>query len=331
MGEGKCRIINSLFTVALLGAGGYLLWHFLGKPANVDELNTAVGDVFDDIDFGGFGNFSDVLDGLGNFSVGDLYDNDPFLSDNTTQSWKTRGEGGLELELQNALDDTWQDEFAKAVLDWEEGEPDALTLTTAQVEVDHTCKPVEGVMKVCNGNYGETGWLGINEIISQVSNGQILSSVAKMNEYYLLNADEYERQYTMCHEIGHGFGLPHTDESFTNVDLGNCMDYTSTPINNMHPDASNYNRLASLYGTVSNRRGMRQLTSSRHLVSTPLEVKERCSEAMETFHRERTIAEHPSDWRVLRAHASGASYVRNLGDDYELTVHVLDTLRVPAN
>jgi hypothetical protein len=27
-----------------------------------------------------------------------------------------------------------------------------------------------------------------------------------------------------------GFGLPHSDESFTNADLGNCMDYTNSPL-----------------------------------------------------------------------------------------------------
>ena len=52
-----------------------------------------------------------------------------------------------------------------------------------------------------------------------------------------------------CHEIGHGFGLPHTDENFNNPDLGNCMDYTSRPQNNLHPDASNFARLRSMYGT----------------------------------------------------------------------------------
>ena len=50
--------------------------------------------------------------------------------------------------------------------------------------------------------------------------------------------------------MGHGFGLPHTDESFTNRDLGNCMDYTNRPQNNMHPDTMNFDFLFELYGTV---------------------------------------------------------------------------------
>ena len=61
-------------------------------------------------------------------------------------------------------------------------------------------------MKVCNGNFGDTGWLGINEIEleygSRSSVGYIVSSVAKMNEYYLNKAGYEKRLYTMCHEIG---------------------------------------------------------------------------------------------------------------------------------
>jgi hypothetical protein len=77
--------------------------------------------------------------------------------------------------------------------------------------------------------------------------GVIVTSVAKMNEYYLYNAEYANRQYTMCHEIGHGFGLPHTDENMHNSDMGNCLDYTSTPANNIHPGDVNFDRLASMY------------------------------------------------------------------------------------
>ena len=51
--------------------------------------------------------------------------------------------------------------------------------------------------------------------------------------------------------LGHGLGLGHFDENFYNKDLGNCMDYTERPENNMHPDESNFLVLEELYGTVS--------------------------------------------------------------------------------
>jgi len=127
--------------------------------------------------------------------------------------------------------------------------------------VDNECKMADGVMKVCNGNYGETGWLGINEVLKSVPQGIIQSSVAKMNEHYLFNADYEERLYTMCHELGHGYGLPHTDENFNNKDLGNCLDYTNTPRNNLRPGAANCDRLLEMYGPVEvGRRGRRRIS-----------------------------------------------------------------------
>jgi len=101
-----------------------------------------------------------------------------------------------------------------------------------------------------SGNYGETGWLGINEVLKTVPAGIIQSSVAKMNEHYLLNADYDERLYTMCHELGHGYGLPHTDENFNNKDLGNCLDYTNSPSNNLRPGDANCKRLLEMYGAL---------------------------------------------------------------------------------
>lgn len=97
----------------------------------------------------------------------------------------------------NALDETWQDEFTLAVSDWENGDPDALTLSVTRGEVDYACKEKDGVQKVCSGNFGDTGWLGINIISFTSSSREVQSSVAKMNEYYLRNADNDKRQYTV--------------------------------------------------------------------------------------------------------------------------------------
>jgi hypothetical protein len=202
---GLCRLINLLISMAFFGAGAYVFWIFLGRPdaEDIHDFGDSVGDALGNVS--GFGDFTDVLGNLtGNYD--ELFDLDPFLSDNTTNSWPTNGENGLTLEMYNALDDTWQDEFDAAIWDWENGDPDCLTLVVKNVDVDHSCQPKSGVMKICNGNFGETGWLGINELVMLSSNGIIQNSVAKMNEFYLLNADKIERQYTMCHEIGHGFG-----------------------------------------------------------------------------------------------------------------------------
>jgi hypothetical protein len=189
----KC--LSCCVSLAIMGTLAVVLWHFLGRPSK-DEAKEFIGGL-------DFGDFSNVLNNITDFDWGKFYNEDPFVGDNTTNAWKTEGTG-LTLELQNALDDNWQEEFATAVGDWQES--DVLTLTTTRVAVDHSCQRVDGVMLVCNGNFGETGWVGINEVeiefASRNAPGFIISSVAKMNEYYLYNADWEKRRYTMCHEIG---------------------------------------------------------------------------------------------------------------------------------
>ena len=97
-------------------------------------------------------------------------------------------------------------------------------------------------------DYGDTRWRGLNEVLLSPRQNTIFSSTAKLNEFYLNYESDYQKLYTSCHEIGHGFGLPHWDEDFFNKDLGNCMDYTQNPEKSYFPDASNFLYLAQLYG-----------------------------------------------------------------------------------
>jgi len=253
-----CRLISMGITFLIIGGGAYAAWFFTGKPTGTEVLNAIQG-----IDFG------DLKGALENFTgfTPDLWDEDPFVGDNTTNLWKgyTKGSGGLTLELWNALDESWQTEFVEAVDDWNTWcDVKVLDLSSKDVDVDNECEIAEdGVMKVCNGNYGENGWLGINIVSKTVPAGIIFNSIAKMNEHYLLNANYDERLYTMCHELGHGYGLPHTDENFNNKDQGNCLDYTNRPSNNVRPGTANCDRLLEMYGsvdgTISNRRRTRTL------------------------------------------------------------------------
>jgi hypothetical protein len=153
------------------------------------------------------------------------------------------------LEILNALDDSWQSILEKAVDNWDNGSPiDSLTLSITRVQYEMNCNQEMGKLKVCSGNYGNTKWRGLNEVLLRRQSSTIVSSVAKMNEYYLNRDGADQKLYTMCHEIGHGFGLPHWDEDFLNADLGNCTDYTKNTAANKQPDTSNFEFLADLYG-----------------------------------------------------------------------------------
>jgi len=217
----------------------------------VGDLSDSIRDAWGDLDF----DFEDVInadepDSEGGLGIQDL-----------EYSWNTKSGEGLELTVANALTPDWHDEFDKAMADWNLS-PD-MTLASSVVDVDLDCKPESGIMKVCNNDYGDVGWKGINEILTQGST--IVSSVAKMNEFYVgqfVNTGgtniEDERQYTMCHEIGHGFGLPHQDEDFTNADLNSCMDYSMRPGANLIPNEQDFNSLTILYGETQSRRHLRQ-------------------------------------------------------------------------
>ena len=190
---------------------------------------------------------------LGNVITHDPWEYGPHQNATLPQTyWRVKQKEGLSMTILNALTPEWYDHFNAAISDWDNGTPDALTLTTQIVDADPNCEPVSGAIKVCNAQYGMTGWKGINEVLV-TQRGYITVSVAKMNESYLTgkyrNSDN-ERRYTLCHEVGHGFGLNHADESFTNRDLGTCMDYTNYPEHNLTPNSQNYETLVELYGTV---------------------------------------------------------------------------------
>lgn len=102
---------------------------------------------------------------------------------------------GLSVEVLNALDDSWYPFFYEAVLDWDSGYPDSLTLSTSTTEPDPDCREVAGKVKVCNGDYGQTSWKGINEIHIDGS-GYIYASTARLNDFYF-DGNTGSMQYTM--------------------------------------------------------------------------------------------------------------------------------------
>jgi len=71
-----------------------------------------------------------------------------------------------------------------------------------------------------------------------------------MNDTYF-NTSTYNspawRQMVMCQELGHTFGLDHQDVNFNNANLGTCMDYTSDPSTNQHPNQHDYDELSTIY------------------------------------------------------------------------------------
>ncbi len=123
---------------------------------------------------------------------------DPFIG-GSAPHWQDNG-NGLRVTIINQLSDPWQVTFTLATADWSLGDPDAVEITEEIGVYDKDCEAPDGFIAVCNGDYEDSKWRGVNEAMTL---GKFLiSSTARMNEFYLMNLDKGAWQYTMCHEIG---------------------------------------------------------------------------------------------------------------------------------
>lgn len=151
----------------------------------------------------------------------------PDVVDNTVGSWKPR--------------------VAIAMADWNKSNniDSALLLGSTNQK---RCPMVSGTIQVCNSAYGQTGWLGIASI--SLSSGHIVAGSTKLNDTYFsypqYNTEAW-KQLVTCQEIGHDYGLGHQNEDFATDATDSCMEYTSDPSGNTHPDAHDYQQLATLY------------------------------------------------------------------------------------
>lgn len=264
----------------------------------------------------------ETIPNMPNFGGPYFEDEDPWegLKPDDVVKWNNGGSGGLRLEVVDALSGQWEQIFYDVVNDWGNGNPKALILTTEKAGHDKDCEPVDNKSKVCNGYYGDTQWRGINQVLIQ--NGYIVATTSKMNEFYLSKASVAQKRYTMCHEVGHSFGLPHSDEDFFNPDLGNCMDYTSNPEANMSPDETNFDFLAQLYGSAPARRLSSQRPERTESV-IPDHVRAKLRQIVPILENRVDGEEQPEGWRLLHRSLSSESHAISLGDGWSVQVNKL--------
>ena len=129
------------------------------------------------------------------------------------------------------------------------------------VGTNTACDPVLGGVEVCNAEYGNNGWLGIAQVwIYRGRAGHIAQALVKVNDTYF-NTPKYDtstwRDFVMCQEVGHTYGLNHQDEDFYNKNLGTCMDYTDDPTrddgagDNLSPNIHDEDMLTSIYAHLN--------------------------------------------------------------------------------
>jgi hypothetical protein len=152
----------------------------------------------------------------------------------------------------------WGASLAVASLDWN------VSVLKNQIVLGSNlaCDPVLGSVEVCNSAYGNTGWLGIAQIWAyRGKDGHIAQALVKVNDTYFDTAPyntQAWKDFVMCQEVGHTFGLSHQDENFANSNIGTCMDYTNDPdgtiggqLDNRHPNQHDYEMLESMYAHLN--------------------------------------------------------------------------------
>jgi len=151
------------------------------------------------------------------------------------------------LKLGDNVNGAWDSALTGASNDWSQSTVLDTTIVAGQSNPKN-CRPTSGRVEVCNSKYGNNGWLGIAQIWA--SGSHITQGVVKLNDTYF-NTPTYNtsawRNLVTCQEVGHTFGLGHQDENFNNANLGTCMDYTSDPSTNQHPNKHDYDELVTIY------------------------------------------------------------------------------------
>ena len=223
------------------------------------------------------------------------------------------------LKLGNNLTSAdWISHLSQTSSDWNAGNSAVLTAVVPGSS-NKRCAMVAGTSQVCNGTYGNNGWLGLASI-NLTGGTHITQGSAKMNDTYFNTAtynNPNERRHVMCQEVAHTFGLDHqsTDGSSQN----SCMDYFS----NTGANAT------STLSTKPNAHDFAQLnTTYAHLDATTTVAMRAPMGAPSS-----ALSDDPNSWGVLvRQSANGRSsnYQRFERDGSQTVTHVFWTNETAA-
>lgn len=216
------------------------------------------------------------------------------------------------LKLGDNLSSSWDPYLGTTSGDWSV----SLVLDSTIVPggtIAKRCRPTSGRVEVCNASYGNNGWLGLAQI--WISGSHIYQGVTKVNDTYF-NTTKYNtpawKNLVMCQEIGHTVGLDHQDENFNNANLGTCMDYTSDPSSNQHPNQHDYDQLAAIYAHLDSFTTLQSGTQK-----LPLGLSIAGEVLTGNF-------ENRSEWgKELRNNGNVALYERDFGGGHKLFTFII--------
>ena len=213
----------------------------------------------------------------------------------------------------------WKSHLAQTSSDWNSGNSAVLTSIVAG-SAGKRCRMVAGTTQVCNGTYGNNGWLGLASI--NITGGtHITQGSAKMNDTYFNTAtynNPNEREHVVCQEVAHTFGLDH--QSTDGSSLNTCMDYFSNTGANAgstlstKPNQHDFDELNIIYAHLDS-------TTTVAALAAP------ASSADE-------VTENPNTWGQLVSQSRNgrsSTYERYNSDGSKSITHVYWTLEAAAD
>lgn len=219
------------------------------------------------------------------------------------------------LKLGNNLTTAdWSSHLAQTSSDWNSGNSPVITAIVAGTS-NKRCSMTAGTTQVCNGRYGNNGWLGLASI--NITGGtHITQGSAKMNDTYFDTAtynNPNEREHVMCQEVAHTFGLDHqsTDGSSQN----SCMDYFSNTGANAgstlstKPNAHDFQELGIIYQHLDSFTTIAAMTAPAASASE--------------------VTDDPNSWGMLVSQSRNgrsSTYERGNSDGSKTVTHVYWTL-----
>ncbi|HVS03260.1 MAG TPA: hypothetical protein VMT16_10865, partial [Thermoanaerobaculia bacterium] len=127
-----------------------------------------------------------------------------------------------------------------------------------------------------------------------------------------------------CQEVGHGFGLGHQNEDFSTDLTRSCMEYTSAPEGNEHPDSHDYNMLEEIYAHLDGGDG-----GGGGGGDGGCWPPGKCKNGKGPPPAFNITLNDPHQWGRLIAHSRGKSlFMQDFGNGYRVFTHVTWTLEM---